>query len=159
MADISQMTFPNVFSSMKMFEFFKISLKFVPKGQINNIPALVQIMAWRRSGDKPLSEPMMVSLPTHICVTRPQRVNASFYCVIDCPWHASLQAAHMYNMYGLLIKDINTTLLCWLIWVRHSVPLECMYYRTVPIDTLRPRLNDRQLADDILKSIFINCWI
>ena len=37
----------------------KISLKFVPKGPINNIPALVQIMAWRRTGDKPLSEPMM----------------------------------------------------------------------------------------------------
>ena len=52
----------------------KISLKFVPKGRINNIPALVQIMAWRRPGDKPLSEPMMVSLPTHICVTRPQWV-------------------------------------------------------------------------------------
>ena len=52
----------------------EISLKFVPKGPINNIPALVQIMAWRRSGDKPLSEPMVVSLPTHICVTRPQWV-------------------------------------------------------------------------------------
>ena len=26
----------------------KISLKFVPKGRINNIPSLVQIMAWRR---------------------------------------------------------------------------------------------------------------
>ena len=52
----------------------KISLKFVPKVQINNIPALVQIMAWRRPGDKPLSEPMMVSLLTHICVTRPQWV-------------------------------------------------------------------------------------
>ena len=33
-----------------------ISLKFVPKGPINNIPALVQIMALRRSGDMPLSE-------------------------------------------------------------------------------------------------------
>ena len=52
----------------------KISLKFVPKGPINNIPALVQIMAWRRSGDKPLSEPMLVRLLTHICVTRPQWV-------------------------------------------------------------------------------------
>ena len=49
-------------------------LNFVPTGSINNIPALVQIMAWRRTGDKPLSEPMMVSLPTHICVTRPQWV-------------------------------------------------------------------------------------
>ena len=53
----------------------KISLKFVPKGPINNIPALVQIMAWCRPGNKPLSEPMMVNLPTHICVTRPQWVN------------------------------------------------------------------------------------
>ena len=50
----------------------KISLKFVPKGSINNIPTLVQIMAWRRPGDKPLSEPMMVRLSTYICITRPQ---------------------------------------------------------------------------------------
>ena len=55
---------------------YRISLKFVPQVRINNIPALVQIMAWRRSGDKPLSEPMMVSLLTHICVTRPQWVNS-----------------------------------------------------------------------------------
>ena len=33
----------------------KISLKFVPKFPINNIPALVQTMAWRRIDDKPLS--------------------------------------------------------------------------------------------------------
>ena len=50
----------------------KISLKFVLTIPINNIPALVQIMAWRRSGDKPLSELIMDSLLTHICVTRPQ---------------------------------------------------------------------------------------
>ena len=52
----------------------KISLKFVPKGPINNIPALVQIMSWHRLGAKPLSEPMMVGLPTHICVTQSQWV-------------------------------------------------------------------------------------
>ena len=40
------------------------SLKFIPKGAINNIPALVNIMAWRRPCDKPLSEPMVVSLRT-----------------------------------------------------------------------------------------------
>ena len=54
---------------------FKISLKFVLKGPINNIPALVQIMAWRRPDDKPLSEPLVFILLTHICVTRPQWVN------------------------------------------------------------------------------------
>ena len=56
----------------------KISLKLVPKGPINNIPALVQIMAWRRPGDKPLSEQMMIILLAHICVTRPQWVKATW---------------------------------------------------------------------------------
>ena len=51
-----------------------ISLKFVLKGEINNIPALPQIMAWRWPGDfnLPLSEPVVVSLLMHICVTQPQ---------------------------------------------------------------------------------------
>ena len=53
----------------------KTSLKFVTKGPFINIPALVQIKDWRRPGGKPLSEPMLVSLPTHICVTRRQWVN------------------------------------------------------------------------------------
>ena len=48
----------------------KISLKFVPKGPISNIPALVQKMAWRRPGQKPLSETMMVNLLTHICMVQ-----------------------------------------------------------------------------------------
>ena len=55
----------------------KISLKVISTGPINNIPALVQTMAWRRPGDKPLSEPVMVSLLTHVCVTRPQWVKIS----------------------------------------------------------------------------------
>ena len=38
----------------------KILLKIAPKGPNNNMPALVQIMAWRRPGDKTLSEPMMI---------------------------------------------------------------------------------------------------
>ena len=69
----------------------KISLKFVPRSLINNIPALVQIMAWRRPGDKPLSEPMMVNLSTHICVTRPQWVNVTLIKQVkeaysNCKW-------------------------------------------------------------------------
>ena len=52
-----------------------ITLKFDPKIPINDIPALLQIMTWRRPGDKPLSGPMMVCLLTHICVTRPHWVN------------------------------------------------------------------------------------
>ena len=36
-----------------------ISLKRTPKGPINDISPLVQIMAWRGPGNKPFSEPMM----------------------------------------------------------------------------------------------------
>ena len=67
--------FTCIFLNKNVWISIRISLKFVPKGPINNIPALVQIMAWRRPGDKSLSEAMMVNLPTHICVTRPQWVN------------------------------------------------------------------------------------
>ena len=67
--------FKRIFLNENVLISLKISLKFVAKVRINNIPALVQIMAWHRLVDKPLSEPMMVSLLTHICVTRPQWVN------------------------------------------------------------------------------------
>ena len=59
-----------------------ISLKFVPRVWIDNIPALVQIMAWRRLGDKPLSEPMMVCLLMHICVDGPQWIKMPSYNLI-----------------------------------------------------------------------------
>ena len=61
-------TFSDAFSWIST----KISLRFVPINPINNIPALVQIIAWLRSGDKPISKPMVVSLLTHLCVTWPQ---------------------------------------------------------------------------------------
>ena len=48
---------------------------FAPSFPINSIPTLVQTMAWRRPGDKPLSESVMFSLLTYICVTRPQGFN------------------------------------------------------------------------------------
>ena len=35
------------------------STGYVPKGPIDNKPALLQIMAWCRIGDKPLSETML----------------------------------------------------------------------------------------------------
>ena len=68
-------TFKCIFLNEDVLILIYISLKFVPKGPINNISAWVEIMTWRRPGDKPLSKPMLVSLLTHICVTRPQWVN------------------------------------------------------------------------------------
>ena len=64
-----------IFLTENVWILIRISLKFVSKGPINNNPALVQIMAWRRPGDKPLSGPRMENLLTHICFTRPQWVN------------------------------------------------------------------------------------
>ena len=66
--------FKCIFGNENVWISIRISLKFVPVGPINNIPALVQIMAWRLPGDKPLSEPMLVCLPRHICITQPQWV-------------------------------------------------------------------------------------
>ena len=55
----------------------KIPLNFVPKRPIDNKWSLAQVMAWRRTGDKPLPEAMMSQFNEmmHICVTQPQWVN------------------------------------------------------------------------------------
>ena len=66
--------FKRIFLNENVWIGTKISLKFVPEDPINNIPALVQIMAWHQPGDKSLSEPMLISLVTYISVTRPQWV-------------------------------------------------------------------------------------
>ena len=48
----------------------KILLKFVPKGPINNITALAQIMAWHHPGNKSFSEPIII-LSTDIYMHHP----------------------------------------------------------------------------------------
>ena len=55
-AIFSDNIFKWIFLNENIWISIKISLKFVPKGLINNIPALVQIMAWRCPGDKSWSE-------------------------------------------------------------------------------------------------------
>ena len=89
----------------------KNSLKFVPRGPINNIPALVQIMAWRRPGDKPLYEPMMFRLPTHICVTRPQWVNIilrrTFFDVSRFLYINSLKKTPRMSSYTVESNSVN----------------------------------------------------
>ena len=64
--------FQTHFLEWKLLSFVLISVKYVPSCSIINMPALVQMMAWHRTSDKPLSEP---SLPAHICVNRPLSIN------------------------------------------------------------------------------------
>ena len=91
----------------------EISLNFVPKGPINNIPALVQIMVWRRPGDKPLSESLMVSLLAHICITRPQWVNmniSTFIVILDKAFTEWKQLNYNKYLSQIHMWDIATSL-------------------------------------------------
>ena len=64
---------------MKMYDFrLKFHWCLFPRAQLTIFQHSVQIMAWCRRGYKPLSEPITVSLLTHICVARPQWVNVLF---------------------------------------------------------------------------------
>ena len=56
---ILQMTFLDLFCMKIVVFLFQFHKKLVLKGLINNIPALVQIMAKHQTVDKSLSEPMM----------------------------------------------------------------------------------------------------
>ena len=91
------------------------SLKFVPKVQINNIPALVQLMAWPRSGNKPLSEPIMLTLLTHICVSRPQWVKCP--CIIHDRYYWPPTKWNKGRYWGRLIDIMKRYIIfmpqCW----------------------------------------------
>ena len=104
--------FKRIFFNENVWISINISLTCAPKYPINNYPPLVQIMAWRRPGDKPLSEPMMASLPTYICVTRPQWVKPP-----NCPevchviiikettasgWYAKLTPSEIHQFNGFI---------------------------------------------------------
>ena len=130
-------TFKRIFMFENVIISIKISLKFVPKGPITNIPALVQIMAWRRPGDKPLSEAMMVSLLTHICVTRPQWVNYQWriHCCLTpakgygkpCPL---APLSHMRDFELLKFKLKCFILSIWLPWDCTQSKRKLIYVKT-----------------------------
>ena len=106
-----------------------ISLKFVPRGPINNIPTLVQVMAWRRPGDKPLLEPMMVRLPTHmyrrICASLGLNDLKNSFLVSAAIHFSAYYLCELYcqeiNIYVVLneaaamnvVTHCNNQLVCW----------------------------------------------
>ena len=59
MAANSRKAFSNAFFLMEMYELRLKFHEFVPKGPIDSIPALDQIMTWCWLGAKPLSEPVV----------------------------------------------------------------------------------------------------
>ena len=97
--------------------------EFIPSARINNTPVLVQIMAWRRPGDKPLSEAMMVRLPTHIyaslSLNELNRARAS----------ATSDLLRLNGLHAMQTSQYQTLRCCcgemmhwaytWLIWLRY----------------------------------------
>ena len=114
-------TFKRIFLNENVRISITISLKFDPEGPINKIPALVQIMAWRRPGDKPLSEPMMVRLLTHIYVIRPQWVKTwHMPCLLSLIRAMGCRTLHgiyarawplwcLFPTYGFVLQSMGTT--------------------------------------------------
>ena len=79
----SQTKISKTFRLWKLLYLIQISLKFVPSvHDNNNRQTLVQIMAWHRTSDMPLSEPMVTYI-TEIFTTLPRWVNCEGID-IDC---------------------------------------------------------------------------
>ena len=87
-------------------------------------------MAWRQSGDKPSSEPNMVNLPMHICVTRPQWVNKlpCFFQALHMwgPENKSVEKSkkikvHVHVWFHLALRPYKSTLI-ELLHKSHNAP-------------------------------------
>ena len=140
MATILQMILSNAFSSMKMSELqLKFHWSFVPRGPINNTAALVQIMAWRRPGDKPLSEPMVVRLLMHICITWPQWVDKSWW------------VANFTNKIQALFKDISQNF-------KHSRAVKVMRVIRQYTFWMQHKLTWLVLISSIMNGQSCRCW-
>ena len=81
-------------------------------------------MAWCRPGDNPLSEPMMVSLLTHVCITRPQWAKVAPVLVMKtCTKRAKLTDTKTTTKYKPFVINLND-------WV--SQYLACIRVKGVP---------------------------
>ena len=101
--------FKRIFLNKYIWISINISLKFVPMCPIDNIPALVKMMAWRRPGDKPITEPMVVSLMTHICVTRHQWVKKKYHCLLNSVTQSLFQFLEQSDLISSLIPVQNVS--------------------------------------------------
>ena len=59
-AALADDTFKCNFVNENVSIWIQISPNFIPKGSIHNMSSLVQVLAWRRTGGKPLPEQMII---------------------------------------------------------------------------------------------------
>ena len=91
----------------------KFSLTFLPKSPINNIPSLVQITAWHRSGDKPLFEPIVLSflrIYTSLGLNELSIISKSKICPLSQCWDQIMKQWYaQYDFHHIL----KSTLVVW----------------------------------------------
>ena len=143
----------------------KTSLKFVPRAPINNISALAQIMAWRRPGGKPSSEPIVVNLLTRICVTQLQwvkwthrqwsnlcRIRVKYQPVSNLPQQTvCMHASELPYSHWLYICQVPLRIA----WIAEVLWQKCCSIIQVPLTVLSPYLRCRwQILIKILWLLF-----
>ena len=118
-------------------------------GPINNMPAFVQIMAWCRSGVKPLYEPMMPLFTTnmyiyiYVCRSASMDYTILGYCQLE-PWE---QISVKFES-----KDINFQRRKWICqYCQHEFCLNLNVFTHLPMEKMAA-----DLADGIFKCIFLN---
>ena len=122
----------------------KISLKFVPKSPINNIPTFVQIMAWCRPGDKPLSEPVIVCRCIYIYIwVRSRR----WACLVT--WFCNHLIAKPGNKTGEPSWP-DPYVMCVHYLPQQKSVQEFIYYPSISIINF-----DRDIPAAVM---FVNCW-
>ena len=135
-----------IFSNGNIWISIKISLNFVPKGPVNNIPALVQIIAGSRPGDKPLDAYMH-----HLAVMSQARIGGTFYQIhwllANLLLEKSKPESRIFETSRDLAVNNGCVLLCISAWMKSVV--------VVWINTLIPRQHGRDFASDIFKLIKI----
>ena len=114
-------------------------------------------MAWRRPGDKPLSESMVVSLLTHICVTRPQGVkfHSTTRCRTDVfPW--ATVCLHTKLAVKRLTNDIFKMCVTWVVWGKCGVNNICKWViigldLTIQCQVPVEAITGLSMHDDVIK--------
>ena len=129
-------TFKRIFLNENIIISIKISLKFVPKGPINNIPALVQIMAWRRPGNKPLSEAMMV---IYWRIYESLGLNELIMC--------SERSISIYiiSMMTMLIQNIYDVYIYSLCKIYHTNKFQVIFFKSLVACCCHDKSTNRQL--------------
>ena len=114
--------FKLIFLNEKCCILIQISLKHVSNRPINNNRVFLQIMAWCRKGDRPISQTMMPCVLTHICVIR---VSLSQYSFIQRIINeTNVQFSGIKRIYRVILWPIQ----CCVKYVRVLFKRQCPVY-------------------------------